>query len=134
MYKFSKRSLDKLETCEEDLQKVLHKAIEWVDFSIIEGRRTKSRQRELVRQGYSTTMKSRHLPNENGLSEAVDIIPYPVVVDGVSCWDEKGHKRFNQLYGYIMAAAKEVGVELEWGGNWKSFFDAPHYQLKKRKG
>jgi peptidoglycan LD-endopeptidase CwlK len=26
-------------------------------------------------------------------------------------------------------AAKELGLSIEWGGDWKSFKDGPHFQL-----
>ncbi|WP_205671764.1 M15 family metallopeptidase [Acinetobacter bereziniae] len=26
-------------------------------------------------------------------------------------------------------AAKELGIEIEWGGDWKKFKDGPHWQL-----
>jgi peptidoglycan L-alanyl-D-glutamate endopeptidase CwlK len=29
-------------------------------------------------------------------------------------------------------AAKDLGIDLEWGGDWKSFPDAPHWQLSHK--
>ena len=29
----------------------------------------------------------------------------------------------------MKAAAKKEGVLLEWGGDWKTFKDGPHFQL-----
>ena len=30
----------------------------------------------------------------------------------------------------IKEVSEEFGVEIEWGGDWKSFVDMPHYELK----
>ena len=30
-------------------------------------------------------------------------------------------------------AAKDLNVDLEWGGDWKNFPDAPHWQLSWRE-
>ena len=27
--------------------------------------------------------------------------------------------------------AKDLGVKIEWGGDWKSIIDYPHFELKK---
>ena len=120
MYKLSSKSLSKLQGVHYDLVKVVQRAIEITrqDFSVIEGMRTYVRQEELYQSGASQTMNSRHLTGH-----AVDIVPY---VNGGISWDWK--------YYYPMAdamkqAAKELGVDLEWGGDWTSFKDGPHFQL-----
>ncbi len=61
MFKFSKRSREKLDTLHPDLQAVLNEAIKHVDFTVLEGLRTLERQEELVRIGASTTLNSMHL-------------------------------------------------------------------------
>jgi len=120
MYKLSNKSLGKLQGLHPDLVAVVKRAIEITsqDFSVLEGMRTVARQKELVHKGASKTMNSRHLTGH-----AVDIAPY---VNGSISWDWD--------YYYPMAdamkeAAKELGVDLEWGGDWKSFKDGPHFQL-----
>ena len=78
-FKLSQRSLDKLEGVHPDMVKCVKSAIEWskVDFGVICGRRTKSEQAELVQKGASTTMNSKHLPQEStGMSHAVDLMAY----------------------------------------------------------
>ena len=104
-----KRSLDNLKGVHPDLVRVVHRAIELteVDFSVIEGVRTQARQRQLLKQGATKTMNSRHLTGH-----AVDIAP---IVDGKISWD------FNYYYPLAKAmaqAATELGVPIRWGGAW----------------
>lgn len=89
-----------------------------LDFTVIEGRRSIARQKELVAKGASKTMRSRHI---HGF--AVDIAPY---VGGQVRWD---WPLYDQLAEVIKAAAKLERVKLEWGGDWVSFKDGPHWQL-----
>lgn len=120
-YHFSKRSKKRLEGVHPALKAVMYRAIEItdVDFTVLEGLRTLERQRELVAQGASRTMNSRHLTGH-----AVDIAPY---INGRVSWH---WPHYHQLAPYIWEAARQVDVDgLEWGGNWKSFPDGPHWQL-----
>ena len=120
-YKFSQRSLSRLEGVHPDLIKVMHRAISItkVDFTVLEGVRSIERQRELVKRGASTTMNSRHLTGH-----AVDIAPW---INGTVSWHWPD---YHQLAPYIWQAAKFEGVEgLEWGGHWRGFPDGPHWQL-----
>ena len=117
MYHLSKRSLKALEGVRPDLVDIVHRAIQITkqDFMVIEGLRTRARQKQLVAKGASTTMNSRHLTGH-----AVDLVPYPIA------WD---WPLFYPIADAMKGAAKELGVPLEWGGDWKSFKDGPHFQL-----
>lgn len=121
-FKLGSKSLSKLEGVHPDLVKVVKRAIEITeqDFSVGEGVRSVARQRELVRQGASKTMNSRHIPASNGYAHAVDLFPYPV------SWD---WKYFYPIADAMKQAAKELNIPLEWGGDWKTFKDGPHFQL-----
>ena len=72
-FKLSQRSLDRLDSVDPDLIKVVKYAIgvTKVDFGVIEGVRTLEKQKELVAAGASKTMNSKHL---KGL--AVDLMAY----------------------------------------------------------
>lgn len=89
-----------------------------VDFTVLEGLRTLERQKELVAAGASKTMNSRHLTGH-----AVDIAPW---VGGRVRWD---WPLFDELAEAMKAAGREFGVPVEWGGDWASFKDGPHFQL-----
>ena len=81
MFIFGKRSRERLVGVHPDLIIVMSFAIYEtdLDFAVIEGMRTLERQKELVKQGASKTLKSRHLTGH-----AVDIAPY---IDGKIRWD-----------------------------------------------
>lgn len=115
-----KRSKENLQGIHPDLVKVVELAIQLTkqDFTVIEGLRSLSRQEELYRKGHSTTLNSRHLTGH-----AVDIVPW---VNGSVSWD---WKYYTEVKLAMFEAAKELDVDIEWGGNWKKFPDGPHWQL-----
>ena len=119
-YTLGKRSLQNLSGVHPDLVKVVERAIEITeqDFTVLEGLRDIERQRELVNTGKSTTMNSRYLTGH-----AVDIAPWPI------SWD---WEYFYPIADAMKQAAEELEVDLEWGGDWKSFPDGPHYQLSRK--
>ncbi len=89
-----------------------------VDFTVLEGMRTVSRQRKLVASGASTTMNSRHLTGH-----AVDLGAW---VGGEVRWD---WPLYYKIADAMKGAAKREGINITWGGDWKSFPDGPHYEL-----
>lgn len=120
-FKFSKRSEENLRNVHVDLMKVVRRAIELtdIDFMVIEGKRTEARQRQLVASGKSQIMNSRHLTGH-----AVDCVP---LVNNQITWSDWSY--FKKVADAMIQAAKELGVDIEWGGNWKTFKDGPHFQL-----
>ena len=128
MYKFSKRSLDNLKNVDERLVRICNELIKRVDFTVIEGFRSLERQKELYDKGFSKidgiTKKGKH---NYSPSLAIDIIPY-----------KKGHNpfdgskesdiMFDNLAKEFKQVAKELGINITWGGDWK-FIDKPHFQL-----
>lgn len=121
--KLSTVSLAKLEGVHTDLVKVVHRAIELteIDFRVLEGLRTVSRQKELVKAGASTTMNSRHITGH-----AVDL---GALVGGQIRWD---WPLYFKIADAMKQAAKELNVSIEWGGDWKTFKDGPHFQLSHK--
>lgn len=119
-YVLSKKSLDRLSGVHHDLVEVVKRAIEIteVDFTVLEGVRSKARQEQLVKAGASQTMRSRHLTGH-----AVDLGAY---VAGQVRWD---WPLYYKIADAVKKAASELNVPIEWGGDWKSFKDGPHFQL-----
>ncbi|NSY59298.1 M15 family metallopeptidase [Agrobacterium tumefaciens] len=124
-YVLSQRSLARLDGVHPDLVRVVQRAIQIteIDFVVTEGVRTLAKQKEMVATGASKTMNSRHLKAANGYSHAVDLA---ALVGGSVVWD---WPLYTKLAKAMKQAAKELGIPLEWGGDWKSFKDGPHFQL-----
>jgi peptidoglycan L-alanyl-D-glutamate endopeptidase CwlK len=89
-----------------------------LEFVVIEGMRTTQRQAELVASGASKTMNSRHLTGH-----AVDLA---ASVKGEIRWD---WPLYHRIASAMKAAATELGVDITWGGDWKTFKDGPHFEL-----
>jgi peptidoglycan L-alanyl-D-glutamate endopeptidase CwlK len=119
-YNLSKKSRDRLAGVHPDLVKVVGRAIEIteIDFAVLEGVRSKTRQEQLVKAGASQTMRSRHLTGH-----AVDLGAY---VAGSVRWD---WPLYHKLAVAVKQAAAELQIPIEWGGDWTTFKDGPHWQL-----
>ena len=118
MAKFSKKSLDKLSTCDSDLVRLFNEVIKDYDCTVLEGHRSMERQKALFSEGKTKTLGSKHLFFP---SQAVDIMPYPVEWD-----DELGQHKFATR---VYRKAMELGISVKWGGNFKGFYDSPHWEL-----
>jgi peptidoglycan L-alanyl-D-glutamate endopeptidase CwlK len=118
--KWSNASLSKLQGIHPDLRRVMDRALQEaaIDFRVLEGLRTLVRQKQLVASGASQTLRSRHLTGH-----AVDIAP---LVGGKVSWD---WPLYHRLAPAVKLAAQAEGVAIEWGGDWRSFPDGPHWQL-----
>jgi peptidoglycan L-alanyl-D-glutamate endopeptidase CwlK len=140
MYKFSKRSQTKLNTCHIDLRIICNEAIKIFDFTVTEGSRSLERQIELFDAKKSKLngidKKSKHqVTKADPYSKAVDIAPYPI--------DYKDKSSFFFLAGIMNGIALKLLEEgrithkLRWGGDWdsdnnfkdQSFNDLPHFEL-----
>lgn len=125
-FKLGKKSLSNLKGVHPDLVKVVKRAIELTecDFTVIEGLRTKQRQAQLLKEKKTTTMNSRHLTGH-----AVDLAAWVIPGGsdkGTVSWD---WKYYEQIADAMKKAALELKIPIEWGGDWKSFIDGPHFQL-----
>lgn len=122
MRSFSERSLGNLRGVHGDLVAVITEALQKTpyDFIVIDGLRTQREQEVLVAKGKSKTMNSRHLTGH-----AVDILPIGPQGPAFD-WD-----LYHEVAPVILSIANEKGVAVEWGGNWKSFPDGPHFQLSR---
>ena len=121
--KLNTSSIAKLKGVHPDLVRVVLRCAEdWKDadtgFIVTCGVRTLAEQKVLVAKGASKTLRSRHLTGH-----AVDLA---ATIDGKARWD---WPLYDRLAKAMKAAAKAEKVPLEWGGDWTSFKDGPHYQL-----
>ncbi len=132
-YRYSSRSLERLNTAHPDLVLLFTEALASPDcpedITILEGYRNQARQNELYQEGKSQLKYPRSFHNRVP-SMAVDAAPY---VGGVS-WD---WQYYYPLADHIKATWDRLQAEgrvskelrLEWGGDWTSFADGPHWQL-----
>jgi peptidoglycan L-alanyl-D-glutamate endopeptidase CwlK len=118
--KLDSKSLDKLKEVNVDLVSVVTRAAELtsIDFIVTEGLRSIEKQRKLYDSGASRTMNSRHLSGH-----AVDLA---ATIDGEVRWD---WPLYHKIADAMKTAASDLGISIEWGGDWRYFKDGPHFQL-----
>jgi peptidoglycan LD-endopeptidase CwlK len=66
-------------------------------------------------------LKSRHGKQADGFGHAVDLLPAP--------YDWKNTADFKKVAAAMKQAATELSVNMEWGGDWLSSPDMPHFEL-----
>lgn len=123
-WQLSQRSLDRLQGVHPNLVRVVKRAIEIseYDFMVVEGLRSKETQAQYFKDGKSKTLNSYHLTGH-----AVDLAP---LENGAIDWENK-KGQFDAVAKAMKQAAKELSIAVEWGGDWKSFIDKPHFQIKR---
>lgn len=132
--KLGTRSINSLKGIHPKLKQVVEKAITLSpqDFTVISGVRTTKEQQDLYAQGRTKAgaivtnadgvrNKSNHQAKSDGFGYAVDIVPYPV--------DWNDLDKFKVIANAMQLAACELGVTINWGGDWK-MKDFPHFELK----
>ena len=135
MPNFGTASQIQLATLHLDLQRILLDAIQYFDFSIIEGYRGEDAQNKAFATGKSKLPWPKG--NHNKLpSTAVDCAPSPID------WSDKPDaiRRFCYMAGFIQASARRLRIKIRWGGDWNqnddlrdegSFRDWPHFELSE---
>lgn len=134
MNTFSESSSAELKTCHRALRLTLKKAVNYYDFTVLEGHRGEERQNQLHEKGRSQLKwpKSKH---NQSPSHAVDLAPYPI--------DWQDQQRFCVLAGVVFSCHKIlkreglVEMKLRWGGDWdmdqhlddNKFDDLGHFEL-----
>lgn len=147
-FKLSERSSSRLQGVNGKLIEAVHHAISvtTVDFGVIEGVRSVSRQKKLVNSGASQTMNSKHITGE-----AVDLMAY---MDGRVSWEIS---LYDEVATAMKFGARETGLSIRWGAAWhvpsiaeadwsmeeimnqyidiqrtagkRPFIDAPHFEI-----
>ena len=125
MYRFGKRSRERLKGVDAKLVNILNELIKMMDITVIEGLRSAERQEELLTKGATKVKYSKHMEGK-----AVDIAPYPID------WDDRD--RFYYMGGMVRGIAKQLGINVRFGGDWDSdgetkdnnFDDLVHIELR----
>ena len=134
------------------LVEVVHKALQKssIDFGVTQGVRDLETQKKLMAAGRSQTLKSLHLPQDDGFSHA---LMSSVILTGRYAGNCRVYDRIADAF---KAASEDVGLTLEVGCAWhthltnnsksalelredyvalrlsqqrKFFLDGPHYQI-----
>jgi peptidoglycan L-alanyl-D-glutamate endopeptidase CwlK len=136
-YNYGRGSEAKMSTVKPRLRAVCERALGYgvMDASVIQGVRSRVEQDRYYGTGKSKVKwpNGKHNIEVLGdLASAVDIAPY---INGTVSW-RKDHCCV--WAGLMLAAAKEEGVILRWGGNWdmdgepitdQDFQDLVHFEL-----
>jgi peptidoglycan L-alanyl-D-glutamate endopeptidase CwlK len=125
MYRFGRKSKERLKGVDHRLIKVLDELIKIMDVTVIEGLRSEERQKELLEKGATKVKYSRHMEGK-----AVDLAPYPI--------DWENRDGFHYMGGMIRGIAHQLGLKIRWGGDWNSdgdvkdngFDDLVHIEIK----
>ena len=120
MPNFANTSRDRLALCHPDLKKLFNEVIKYRDCTVLCGHRGKVAQEAAKNAGTSKAgwgeSKHNFLP-----ALAVDVMPWPLK------WDDK--KGLHEFAAFVKATAFELNLGIRWGGDFKNFFDGPHYEL-----
>ena len=124
-HKLGRRSLKELYSVHPDLVSVVELALKYskYDFGITQGIRTEEEQRENIAKGVSWTMDSLHFIQPDGYVHAIDFMVY---VNGKGTWEVGYYRKVMQAF---VRAAIELGVQVRFGGLWRTTVDVPHVEL-----
>ena len=129
MPKFGKRSMERLNTCDEDLIALFQEVVKYFDCSVLEGHRGKDKQNKYFNEGKSKLKYPEGRHNRKP-SNAVDVVPYPVD------WNDR--EQMSYFAGFVKGVAFKMGIPIRWGGDWNNnndlkdnnFDDLPHFELR----
>ena len=111
-----------------DLVRVVLEASQHASFDVVEGVRTLAQEIIYISQGKSSLRNPylcRHVPKGNpAYSRAVDLVPIVGGVKFPSDWS-----KYPPMVKAMKDAAHKLNIPLEWGGDWHTFKDGPHFQL-----
>ncbi|WP_237583150.1 M15 family metallopeptidase [Photobacterium halotolerans] len=108
------------------LKAVVSRALELspYDFTITSGKRSAAEQNALYKKKASQ-LDGYNKKSKHQLGLAVDFMAYDE--NGKGTWDWKYYDAVSQAF---KQAANELGVAITWGGDWVTFKDGPHIELR----
>ena len=130
MPRFGSRSINRLKTFDQKLQELFYEVVKHFDCSILEGHRGEEGQNKAYADGKSKVKYPNGKHNQFP-SVAVDVAPYPI--------DWSDRDRFHYFGGFVLGVAKEMGMNIRWGGDWNQdtetkdnkFDDLVHFEIKE---
>ena len=132
-HSFGPASLKAMQQVHPSLVRLMTLVLVEIDISVVDGIRTLDQQRLFVAKGLSKTMNSKHLPQPDGLSHALDVVPW-------AGFDWNAPRATNDLLlfgGFVLGVASQASIGVryggDWNGNWKNsdngFQDLDHFEL-----
>ena len=117
-------SIERLRACHPDIQRVVELAASRFPFTVLCGFRGEEEQTKAFAEGKSRAKWGESKHNATP-SQAVDLAPLPI--------DWENLPRFRTMANVVLQAAKELNVQLVWGGDFKKLKDMPHFELASPK-
>ena len=121
MPSFGNRSKAALSSADPKLRQLFEEVVKTMDCTVLCGFRNQEDQDVAYAHGFSK-VKWPDSKHNTFPSKAADVAPWPL--------DWKDTASFEVLGSFVLAKAKEMEIDIEWGGTWH-FTDLPHYQLKE---
>lgn len=121
-FKLSKKSQERLETCDDRLITIVSDVLKVMDITILCGHRGKEEQEKAFSEGKSCAHFGQSKHNSYP-SLAVDIAPYPIN------WDVKD-PRWNIICDLVLYIADRYGIKMRLGRDFTNLKDYPHVELE----
>ena len=121
MYKLSKKSQERLETCDERLITIVNDVCKVMDVTVLCGHRGKDEQEKAFNEGKSRAHFGQSYHNALP-SLAVDIAPYPIN------WDVKD-PRWEIMCNLVLYIANRYRINVKLGRDFSKLKDYPHIEI-----
>ena len=121
MYKLSKKSQERLETCDERLITIVNDVCKVMDVTVLCGHRGKEEQEKAFNEGKSRAHFGQSYHNASP-SLAVDIAPYPIN------WDVND-PRWEIMCNLALYIANRYGIKVKLGRDFTNLKDYPHIEI-----
>lgn len=136
-----KDDLSQLATCHPDLQRVFEEVAKSWNIAVVYGHRTVKEQQALYALG--RTRKGSIVTRCDGVNKmskhnykpsmAVDVVVWGVLETGRWMDTDKTHHEQRLMAIHAKRVAQRFRIDdFEWGGDWTSFKDTPHFQLSRK--
>ena len=121
MYKLSRKSQERLETCDERLITIVRDVCKVMDVTVLCGHRGKEEQEKAFEEGKSRAHFGQSYHNAFP-SLAVDIAPYPIN------WDVQD-PRWEIMCNLVLYIANRYGIKVKLGRDFTNLKDYPHIEI-----
>ncbi len=121
VFKLSRKSQERLETCDERLITIVNDVCKVMDVTVLCGHRGKEEQEKAFKEGKSKAHFGQSYHNAFP-SLAVDIAPYPIN------WDVND-PRWEIMCNLVLYIANRYGIKVRLGRDFTNLKDYPHIEI-----